>query len=166
MTPVELGSWIRNPRRNLGFALAYAALLAWFAVMLLYVAGRLGTEGVEGVVWLGTASFLFAMASLTARLMIGWARAGLLFRDDLVVVRGPWTTRRLSRAWVERFEAGMQHTALGNPTPGVVISLGDGSAVNVAALATESMVWSSERKVGRWEATALALNELLTKARN
>ena len=73
---------------------------------------------------------------------------------------------RIARPWVERFEAGLQRTPIGNPTPGVVVRLGDGSAVNVAALATESMVWSSAGKVARWEATATALNELLTKARN
>jgi hypothetical protein len=154
MTPIDAGSWIRSPRRNLGFALPCAALLALLTVMLLAVASRLGTGGVEGVVWLATASFLFAMASLTARLMIGWARAGLLLRDHVVIVRGPWTTRRLTRARIERFEAGMQRTLVGNPIPGVVIRLGDGSAVNVAALASESMV------------TVAALNELLTKARN
>ena len=164
MTSIALDRWIRSPRRNLGFAAGYALAEAFFLLMLAAVASELLAD--VSALWLCLAAFLVAMAALTARLMVGWARAGLLLGDHEVVVRGPWATRRISRQWVERFEAGLQHTPVGNPTPGVVLRLGDGSAVNVAALATESMVWSSAAKVGRWEATAIALNELLTKPRN
>ena len=133
-----------------------------FALLLLAMAGEWGS----GPVRPGLAACLLGMTALTVRLMVGWARAGLMLADHEVVVRGPWATRRIARVWADRFEAGLQHTAVGNPTPGVVLRVGDGSAVNVAALATESMVWSSAGKVARWEATAAALNELLTKGRN
>ena len=165
MTPIGLGRWIRRPRRNLGFAAVYGLLVTWFLAMLVAVAGELGEDG--GEIWLILiALFVAGMAALCFRLMIGWSRTGLLLGDHEVVVRGPWATRRIARSWVERVEAGLQRTPLGNPTPGVVLRLGDGSAVNVAALATESWVWSSDGKVARWEATAAALNELLGKPRN
>jgi hypothetical protein len=164
VTPIAPERWIRRPRRNIGFAVAYALVAALFLVMFAAVAGELSVDG--GGTWMWVAAFLCAMSALTIRLMVGWARAGLLVGEHEVVVRGPWATRRIARNWVEHFEAGLQHTPVGNPTPGVVLRLGDGSAVNVAALATESMVWSSGGKVARWEATATALNELLTKARN
>lgn len=165
MTPVALDRWIRRPRRNVGFAAVYGLLAAGFLVMLVALAGELRHEG--GEAWLLVIALLLAgMAVLCARLTRGWARSGLMLGEHEVVVRGPWVTRRIARSWIERFEAGLQRTPVGNPTPGVVIRLGDGSAVNVSALATESFVWSSEGKVARWEATAAALNELLGKPRN
>jgi hypothetical protein len=164
MTPIASHSWIRVTRRNAGFAAAYVLTTVWLVVMLAAVIGEL-TRGPTAV-WLPFGVLLFAMAVLTVRLAYGWARAGLLVADDEIVVRGPWRERRIARSWAERFDAGLQRTTVGNPTPGILLRVGDGSAVNVAALATESMVWSSERKVARWTATAAALNELLPKARN
>ncbi len=151
-------------RRNAGFTVAYVLLTGGLVVMLAAVTGELARG--PAAVWLPLGVLLFAMAVLTARLAYGWARAGLMVGDHEIVVRGPWRERRVARSWAERFDAGLQRTTAGNPTPGIVLRLGDGSAVNVAALATESMVWSSERKVARWTATAAALNELLPKARN
>ena len=144
--------------RNVGFAAGYAFVLAAFLLMLVVAVSEYASGGGG---WLVLAGFIALMAVLSARLLVGWARAGLMVTADEVVVRGPWVTRRIARSWVDRFEAGLQHTAAGNPTPGVVLRLGDGSAVNVAALATEAMVWSSARKVPRWEATAAELNALL-----
>jgi hypothetical protein len=164
VTPIVCRTWIRITRRNSGFAVAYFLLTAWLVVMLAAVIGEFARG--PAAVWLPLGVLLLAMAVLSVRLAYGWAWAGLLVGADEIVVRGPWRTRRIARPWAERFDAGLQRTSVGNPTPGILLRLGDGSTVNVAALATESMVWSSERKVARWTATAAALNELLPKDRN
>jgi hypothetical protein len=163
MTQVARHSWIRRPSRNVGFACGYALAGAWLLVMLAAALSELANRG--GNIWVGLTVVLAGLAALAVRLLVGWARAGLLVTTDEVVVRGPWATRRIALTFADRFEAGLQHTAVGNPTPGVVLRLRDGSAVNVAALATESMVWSCASKVDRWEPVAKRLNDLLTKPR-
>jgi hypothetical protein len=158
-TPVVRGRWVQCRRRNCGFAAAYAGLAVWIVLMLWAVLGELSHD--HQAVWLWLAVLLGGLLGLTVRLMVGWARAGVMIAADHVVVRGPWATRRVAHSWIDGFEAGLQHTVVGNATPGVVLRLGDGSRVNVAALGTEAMAWSAAGKVRRWEATAAALNELL-----
>ena len=104
MTAVEPGIWIRSPRRNLGFAAMYALLEAWLLVMLAAAVSELSRGARPTAVWLSVALLLVAMAALSARLMVGWARAGVMVGDHEVVVRGPWATRRIARVWVKRFE--------------------------------------------------------------
>jgi hypothetical protein len=158
-TPVVRGRWVQCRRRNCGFAAAYAGLAVWIVLMLWAVLGELSHD--HQAVWLWLAVLLGGLLGLTVRLMVGWARAGVMIAADHVVVRGPWATRRVAHSWIDGFEPGLQHTVVGNATPGVVLRLGDGSRVNVAALGTEAMAWSAAGKVRRWEATAAALNELL-----
>jgi hypothetical protein len=163
-TSGHYGTWIRNRRRNLGFAIGWGMVAAaWFALALgttIYSANDSGlTRGLPVVV------FLAALGVLVAKVAIGCARAGIKIDQNGVVVRGPWTTRRFPLASVSRFRADYQRELQGrNPTPGVVLNLTDGRTVTVWGLGTDGLARHSSRALAGWDEVATELNRLLEES--
>jgi hypothetical protein len=163
-TSCRYGTWIRNRRRNLGFALGWGMVAAaWFALALataIYAANNSGlTRGLPVVV------FLAALGVLVAKVAIGCARAGLKIDPSGVVIRGPWTTRRFTLDSVSRFRADYHSELQGrNPTPGIVLSLTDGRTVTVWSLGKEGLARHSSRALARWGDVASELNRLVDES--
>lgn len=156
------GRWLKNERRNRSFAatwgvMAGCSLIAGVVVLTVSAGnGKLGG---------GLAAFaVFGMMGLaTGWYAVGCARAGLLVADDKIVIKNPTAKREVSTSDVRRFTAGEQPGQIANPTPGVMVELDDGRRYRVWTFAREGFVWNTARNVGRWNATADALNDLILR---
>ncbi len=157
---LECGRWIRNEYRNWSFATYWGLLsvaLAAAAAAFLVSDLRNGKTG-GGLFVLG----LFGALPLArARHAFGCARAGLLITAEEVLIRNPWRSYDLPFASIRGFAARTQAARLGNPTPGVVLELQDGTACSVWTLAREGLVWNTPRNVRRWDEVARELNGLV-----
>jgi hypothetical protein len=161
MTPaVEAGRWIQNQRRNRSFAVVWGSLAAGsavIAVVLLIIGLRTDKAGGGVVVF----ALLFIPALAEARFAFGCTNAGLLVTDQAVVIRNPWKSREVPVSEIRRFTAGKQVAQVGNPTPGIILELKNGSAYGIWTLAREGFVWNSAKNVDAWGPVAQELNALV-----
>ncbi len=86
------------------------------------------------------------------------ATAGLLLSEDMIAVRGPIRTRRISPALVVAFEPGV-FGFVGNGTPGPILKVADGRQIGIWALGREGLVWNA----GQYMEEALPLCEQLNR---
>jgi hypothetical protein len=161
MTPeIKAGRWIENRRRNRSFAVVWELLAAGsaiLAVVLLIIGLRSGKAG--GGLFVFGLFFLPALAA--ARFAFGCANAGLLVTDEAVVIRNPWRRREVPVSELRRFTAGMQVAHFGNPTPGIILELNNGSAYSIWTLARDGFVWHSAKNVVALGPRAQELNALV-----
>ena len=166
---MDAGTWIRSTRRTRGFAVVWALMgLFWLAGAVVGLEGALTVAPTTADVVGGLAfALLFGGASAGFGLFArGCLRAGVRIEADGVVVRNPIRCTEVPLAAVESFAAELQPAAgPGNPTPGIVLRLVDGSRVRVWALAREGLVWNGERNRDGWSPTAERLNALLQSLR-
>jgi hypothetical protein len=104
---------------------------------------------------------MFAIAAALVKAAIGAWRAGVMVTQTEIIVRGPWGAESFPIDDAKRFVAMAIPAEKGNPTPGVVLELHDGSAAPIWALAKEGLVWNTERNVDAHRDTAEALNRIL-----
>ncbi len=108
---------------------------------------------------------LFSLgALLEARYAFGCENAGLMVTDGAVVIRNPLRRFEVPISELRRFAAGKQGSQIGNPTPGIVLELRNGSIFAVWTLAREGFVWNSAKHVVTWTPVAGELNALLQPA--
>jgi hypothetical protein len=154
---VITGEWIQNRSRKRKTAFTWGALATFGA--LGFVACLAGAVERPGLLLFAVIFGAYGYGSF--RIARGSYRAGLLVGTDEILVRNPFKTVQLPRRAVERFVTGGQTYGFGNPVPGILVQLRDGSSVNVWTLAREGAVWN-EKKIARgWDATADRLNALL-----
>jgi len=158
----ERGVWVRRRRRNVSFGIGYGAMAV--ASLGLGIA-ILTVSNVSAANRIVAAAVVIVPALAVLRVAVGCLRAGVLVTDTDVIVRGPWTTRRIALRDVDRFEAKPQEELRGsNPTGGVVLICRDGRRFSVWALAKESFAWNTEAVAERWHPTSAALNWLVRSA--
>lgn len=136
----------------------------WFAMTVALVAMAFSQSTDEPGFLLIVPVFL-GIGIASARFARRAAGAGVSVSQAEVIVDGPWRTRRLRTSTVESFEAGLQPSNFGNPVPGILVQRVDGSPVSVWSLASEGLVWNSQRNAQRWDRTAAQLNEELRHAK-
>jgi hypothetical protein len=156
---VRRNVWLRRPERNASFGTtaAAAALFAGAMTVISVVVAVLDAQPMS----LAFLPLYGPAAYALGRVALGCFRAGVLIEDDVVVVRNPWRERRFPVAEVARFVAGEQPSGYGNPTPGVVLVLRDGSHVSIWSLAAEGLAWNNDRNAARWRGVADGLTAAL-----
>jgi hypothetical protein len=163
------GGWIRSARRTRGVACLWAGQAAFWVAMGVGVTVAVVTaqdaswQDIVGGVAIGLVAVALGVGmSVYAR---GCLRAGLRIGPDAVVVANPLSRRVVKLSEIEGFSAGLQSLGYGNPTPGILLDLVDGSHVRVWALAREGLVWNEARNRSHWVPTAERLNALFASLR-
>ena len=157
------GSWVARATRNRSFALIWGAYaLGCFAVAIWI----LFTPGVRDTIATRLGGFVFFVVPgvLLVRTARRCARAGVLVRDDDIVIRGPLKTWTVPIADAEEFCPGLQG-GVGNGTGGIVLKVRDDRPIPIWTLAKESFVWNMDEAAEAFEPTADKLNALLRDAR-
>lgn len=122
------------------------------------VAGVRAHQVGGGLLAFGVVAIAAAYPTLYA---FGCSRAGLLVTDQAVVVRNPLKKWEIPVTEVRRFVAGTQPAWQGNPTPGVLVELNDGSARPIWTFAKEGFVWNTRKNTAPFNPLAEELNALL-----
>jgi hypothetical protein len=155
---VAPGVWLRQRTRNRVFGWACVLAAAAFGGAAIACVAVLV---VTGAPFLAVLAVLCGVpAAAAARVAPGCFKAGVLIREDVVIIRNPWRTWTIPAGEVERFECGV-HTTMGNTTPGVLAILRDGSRVSVWSLASDGFTWTAGRDAARWHGVASGLTAAL-----
>ena len=160
---VAPGVWIRDSRRTRCFAVA--ALVPWslmwggFGVWILLTTHKTGpahqTQGQRvllGLIFLAVA----APGVVLGRRLV---TTGLWIGPDRIVIRGPFSTRRVSLADADVFVPGV--AGGGNGTPCPILQLRPGGAIGVWALGREGVIFRYQRYLAALNPLCEELNAVI-----
>lgn len=160
---VAANTWLRRRSRTVAFAACAFAGAAFWAWLLVHIAGDRTFLRHNG----GLAPFgLFFGGVALLHAAAGWrlARWGLWIGPDRVVVRGLFRTRTVALQEV----AGIEPGALGQGSkamPCPLVRLADGRALGVLALGSDGSMFSYQRRTAEMQPLCKQLNELLLTVR-
>lgn len=160
----------RSRRRNVTWA-ALASFLVFPIVLLVFVVGFISiywgdVRTLGDVLWLIAAEAIAIGAGVSGgRFALRCWKASILISADQVVVTNPWRTYQVDLTEIDELRGKPVDVGFGNPVPGVVVRLRNGSEIFVWTLANECFIWSIDQHARRWDKVAEMLNSRVESLR-
>lgn len=140
-------------------------------VLLVFVVGFISiywgdVQTLGDVLWLiATEAVAIGAGICGGRFALRCWKASILISDDQVVVTNPWRTYSADLTEIDGLVGKPVDVGFGNPVPGVVVLLRNGSEIFVWTLANECFIWSIDKHARRWNTVAEGLNSRVESLR-